>query len=245
MTVRQRIEREAQGQFEPVLVRTVVKRWHTASQPVRVTCDDNQQYVIKGSQNGKALYNEYVCGRLGNLMNAAVAWVRFVEIPAALRVDPDLQHFGPGLALGSLVMPEASERGVIAHVDVPSNRSRFASLALLYSWCKANDHQLLYEVIPPFSVLSNDHGYFFAGGPQWNSGSLAAAGPVTRDTWFDPCGLGPGDFAPYWPSVDAITGEELRRITTAAPVGWGVDAAERNALADYLELRKAQLRAAF
>lgn len=245
MTIRQRIEREAQGQFESVQVRTVIKRWPTASQPVRVTCDDNQQYVIKGSQNGKALYNEYVCGRLGNLMNAAVAWVRFVEIPAGLRADPDLQHFGAGLALGSLVMPEASERGVIAHVDVPGNRSRFASLALLYSWCKANDHQLLYEQIPPFTVLSNDHGYFFPGGPNWTNGSLAAEGAVTRDRWFDPCGLDAGDFAPYWPSVDAITVEEIRRITAAPPAEWGVDGAERTALADYLEMRKPQLHAAF
>lgn len=245
MTIRQKIEREAQGQFDPVQVRTVIKRWSTASQPVCVICDDNQQYVIKGSQNGKALYNEYVCGRLGNLFNAAVAWVRFVQIPDVLRDDPDLQHFGAGLALGSLVMPEASERCAIANVDVPSNRSRFASLAILYSWCRANDHQLLYEQIPPFTVLSNDHGHFFNGGPQWSSASLTAAGPVVRDSWFDACALTAVDFAPYWPLITAVSSEDIRRVTSAPPAEWGVNRLDRDALANYLELRKNQLQTVF
>lgn len=242
--MRQTIQQEAGGQYQPVEVRTVIKRWHTASQPVKVSCNDDQQYVIKGSQNGKALYNEYVCGRLGNLLTAAVAWVRFVEVPAALRADPDLQHFGNDLALGSLVMPEASDRGVISHTDVPGNLSRFAGLAIMYSWCKANDHQLLYEKVPPHAVLSNDHGYFFPSGPNWTVASLNAEGPVSKDTFFNACGLTGADFAPYWPLLAAITDQDIQQITSAPPQ-WGVDPAERTALANYLIARRGQVQAAF
>lgn len=246
MTVRARIQQEAQGTFDAVEVKTVIKRWPTASAPVRVSCNDNQQYVIKGSQNGKALYNEYVCARLGNLLNAAVAWVRFADIPAGMRADPDLAHFGPGLALGSLVMPEASERGVISYTDVPANRSRFASLAVLYSWCVANDHQLLYEQIPPHTVLSNDHGYFFPGGPNWTEAALTAAqATVTRDPWFNGCGLVDADFAPYWPLLNAITDQEITDITSAPPQQWGVPQAERTALAQFLIARRPLVQAAF
>jgi hypothetical protein len=242
--IRERIEREAQGNFEPVAVRTVLKGIGSASRPVLVACEDDEQYVIKGSQNARMLYNEYVCGRLGNLIGAPVAWVRFVDIPVALRVG-ELAHFGPGLALGSLKVPKVSERSNIDHVNFPQNRAGFAGLAIMYTWCKANDHQLLYQEVPPHSVISNDHGHFFPGGPNWSPATLAGEGAVVRDAYFGPCGLTAADFIPYWPIVQSISDEEIRRVTNGAPVAWGVDQADRDALATYLVARRNHLQAAF
>lgn len=244
-SVLERIGREVKGQLEPLRVQTVLKRWPSASQPVLVQCDDNQLYVIKGSQNQKSVFNEYVCGRLGNLINAAVAWLRFVMIPTELSADPDLNHFGKGLALGSLYMADASERQAIAYVNEPTNRTRFAGLAILYSWCMANDQQLLYRLQPPHEVLSNDHGHFFPNGPNWDISALQAAMQVTRDPWFDGCKLNAVDFAPYWPLLEQVTPEQIQQITSAPPLDWGVDIAERNALASYLETRRMLVRGVF
>ena len=245
-TVRNQIAAEASGNYDLISVVTVYRDWNTASKPVLVECSDREQYVIKGSQNGKMLYNEYVCARLGNLLGASVAWVRFVGIDPTLRAsDPKLQHFGAGLALGSLRIPRASERAGIQYFDNPQNRVAFVSLAILYTWVRANDHQLIYQETPPNQVCSNDHGHFFPSGPNWTIASLAGEINITRDTFFDICKLMPNEFEPFWDKLNAITDNDIDNITKAPPVEWGVDTADRDALKNYLISRRGNLRAVF
>lgn len=241
--IRDIINQESQKNFNPTTVDTVIKGWPSASKPVAVGCADGERYVIKGSQNGKMLYNEYVCGRLGNLLNAPVAWVKFVEIPLNARVG-ELAHFGTGYALGSLMLAKASERAGIDYIDSPKNRTGFAGLAIMYSWCKANDHQLLYQEVPPHDVLSNDHGHFFPGGPNWTESSLANEGDVVKDIYFNSCNLQPADFVPFWPLLNNITDQEIIKIVNNPPE-WGVIQTERDALASYLIKRRNQVQAAF
>lgn len=244
--VRNQIVAEASGNFNPVSVVTVLRAFGTASRPVLVECSNHEQYVIKGSQNAKMLYNEYVCARLGNLLGASVGWAVFVEIDPALRAnDPVLQHFGAGLALGSLRIPSASDRAVIKYNDIPQNRSAFASLAILYTWVKANDHQLIYQETPPNPVWSVDHGHHFPSGPNWTITSLTDEINITRDAFFDSCMLLPDELQPFWVKLAAITDDDIDKVTKAPPVEWGVDTADRNALRNYLITRRNNLRAAF
>ena len=242
--VRERILRESQGQFDPIQVVTVLKSFGSASQPVLVTCSDQESYVIKGSQNHKMLYNEYVCGRLGNLLDAPVGWLRFVEIPDPLRTG-GLGHFGLGFALGSFRIPMASERAGVQYVDVPQNKAGFAALCILYSWCKAQDHQLLYQEVPPQLARSCDHGHFFPSGPNWTIDTLKNEPAVVRDTFFDACGLTQNDFAPYWPKLVAVTDQEILAICGVGPAEWNVPVAEREAMGQYLIQRRAQVQQAF
>lgn len=244
-SVRDRISEESAGNYDPIAAVTTHKAWGTASNPVLVTCSDNEQYVIKGSQNGKMVYNEYVCGRLGNLLLAPVAWVRFVSIDPALKATGPLAHFGDGLALGSLRVPSSSERAGVQNVDVPQNRAGFAGLTILYSWLRANDHQLIYEEVPPGLVTSADHGHFFPNGPHWSAAYLQAEPDVLRDPYFSPCNLVAADFDPFWSVLSAITDDEIVKITSAPPSNWGVDSVERTAMAQYLISRRDKVKQAF
>jgi len=245
-SVRERIKQERSGNYDPIKVLTTHKSWGSASKPVLVTCSDGDRYVIKGSQNGHMVYNEYVCGRLGNLLKAPVAWLRFVEIPPELKkVDPVLAHFGDGLALGSLRVLNPTEQLGVLHCDIPQNRPNFAALAILYTWTRASNHQFIYQETPPELVFSTDHGHFFPGGPTWSVDGLKADGPVAKDAVFDPGGLVADDFKPFWPLLNAITDDDISDITAAPPKEWGVSPEQRSALAEYLISRRPKVQQVF
>ena len=118
----------------PTRANTYLKKvWGSAAHPAKLKCDDGYTYVVKGSQNGRMIFNDHVVATLGAKLGAPVPAVRMVDVPPTLiEAEPELKAagFAPGLGHGSREIDQVSpDREGLAHCDQASNRSRFAVLA--------------------------------------------------------------------------------------------------------------------
>ena len=77
-------------------------KWGTYSKPVLLECDDENLYVVKGIQVGRAIVTDHVLGILGRAIRAPVPNVSQVDVPSELiKSEKDLKHMTPGVAHGS------------------------------------------------------------------------------------------------------------------------------------------------
>lgn len=229
--------------------------FNTFSQPVGLLCNDSLAYVVKGrhvterahlTRLPRAMFTDQVVGRLGAAMGAPVGRVVLVKIPTAfIATEPNLAHLRPGIAHGCEMLPGVHD-GWPGTLESPeANRSRFASLALLYGWFEADDHQFLYRNAAPFEVYSVDHGHFLPGGPSWSRASLRAARRPTPD----PQIIGAAQMGQTIreellrasAGLRGINDAVIARAVAAPPATWGVSVPERVALARYLSARRTQL----
>ncbi len=109
-------------------------RFSSISKPALMACSDGHEYVTKSIANPglrRAMANDQVMGRAAVAMSAPVPPVALVNVPQELiNAQPELVDFIAGVTHGSRYMPDVSKtREGIAHVAVPENRGRFASLA--------------------------------------------------------------------------------------------------------------------
>jgi hypothetical protein len=242
--VRALIVREAEGNYDPLEAQIFRRVWQTASKPALVDASDGLQYVAKGSQNARMLFSEYVCGRLGHLISAPTVKLRFLAVTALRQREPQMAHFGTGLALGSDFVVDASDRiDGIQHFDQGDNRRRFAGLALLYAWARGGDCQFIYQKTPPQLVHSNDHGHFFPGQAGWTKAQLDADNDVSAHAHFASCAFDVAELNTFRAAILQVTDEDIRNIVKAPPQEWNVTREERDAMAAYL-IRRRELVAA-
>jgi hypothetical protein len=128
------------------------------------------------------------------------------------------------------------------HAKEAVNRDRFASLAVLYGWALAGDHQLVYDVTTKI-VWSVDHGHFFPGGPGWSEGSLnqGGAGAVPDPTLIANAGLTEADIRTPLEKLATISQIDIARAVASVPDGWPVTEEERVSIALFLDQRREQL----
>lgn len=219
---------------------TPLKKWGSFSSPVLCIADDGKKYIVKGAHLGKSVYNDYICPKLGDLLGAAVTKVIQIEMPSELHADEKLCHIPVGIALGSLEEFDAPhEYREIRHQNLTENRSRFASLLVLYTWCYPQDTQVLYSPTPPEIVLSHDHGHFFHIGPNWTESTLQSApNPIKRAEFFNPCDLTDDEIKPFFDTLKSIRDTQIEEITNSAPKSWGVPQSDIGHLSTYLKKRR-------
>jgi len=241
--------RDAATATPPHLVeaRAYRRSYSTLTKPVLLECADGMEYVVKGSQGGRSVFNEQVIGRLGTALGVPVCEVSLVNISRELieRNKPAMDHIAPGLAHGCRFVPDCLGAVQITHVREPANRERYAQLALFYGWIVARYHQFIYKAKPPHNVYSCDHGEFFPRGPDWTEVSLAEAPPASPDSLIvTACGLGRNEISMARPLFDSLNPEVIATAIAAIPRDWGgVIDRERYALACYLLFRSETLRA--
>lgn len=243
--LKKRIRNAANGNRNPLVAETYLQEWHTFSKPVNFICTNGVICVVKGirqNQPPRYLVNDHVVGRVAALLKAPVPEVVFVEItPELLSAETRARHFLPGLAHGTIFIQDCTNREALLHIDKPENRSRFAHLAVLYSWMRAGDYQCIYQKNAPNLVYSVDHGHFFPSGPNWTVNSLEAYTETVMDPWFNSCGLIKTDFENVTQNLNLITDEDVELIVQGPPDAWGISQDERAALSSFLIQRKAKL----
>jgi HipA-like kinase len=226
----------------PATVRahTFIKDWPTASHPVLLRCDDNMDYVVKGRRAGRMVVNDQVIGRLGKGVNAPVGSPALVEVPQELiDAEPQMAHLVAGVAHATAFLKDCSERLAYEHATELVNRPRFASLALLFGWVQAGDHQFIYENASPHLVHSVDHGHFFPNGPDWTIASLAGAPAPAPDAGVvSSAGLHDADLDAAGASFLGVSNEQIAAAVAAPPDDWGLADNERVELAGYLARRR-------
>jgi len=229
----------AEGRRNLVTAVTFRQKFPSGSRPVLMRCDDNCDYVLKGSHNGRTLVADHVVGRLGQLLGAPVGQVCFAMITAELKaMEPQLSDVGPGVCHATLWVPDCIDQKHVDHMDKSYNRGRFALLKVLYSWVVASDHQLIYAKSDPFLVYSVDHGHFLHGSTGRNPTSLRQIGAVALDPYFAACGLPDAALATPKTNLAQITDDDITMVAAGPPDEWGITAEDRAALVEYLVARR-------
>jgi hypothetical protein len=223
----------------PMVVRaqTYRRTWNSACRPVQLSCDDGNDYVVKGAQVGRSAFNDQVVGRIARDLGAPVAEVSLVEVaPELIEINREMVHVVPGMAHGSRFIPDCTECLWFQYVDLPENRSRFALLSLLYGWMVGAEKQFFYATNPPNLVFSFDHDAFFPRGPAWSVESLSSASfPEEDDVIVTQCGLGRKELCDAAVFLERITPETIASAIGAVPSSWGsVTDEERVSLAGFL-----------
>ena len=224
-----------------VMAHTYHRTFPTYSKPALLVCGDNDdEYIVKGSQVGRAIINDHIVGRLGTELTHAVPPVALIEVPQELvNAQPELRNMSTGLAHGSRWVPDCSDREWIRSDQIVENRERLAVLSLLYGLACANDRQLIYQNKSPKLVYSVDHGHFFPRGPNWAIADLNAAADIQPDHEIvTKLSLTRDDLRRACCTIVSLTDQRIAAAIAAVPEEWIFPMADRVALAKYLENRR-------
>ncbi|MDX2052567.1 MAG: HipA family kinase [Polyangiaceae bacterium] len=241
----------AAGQLPPILEAVTFHfgPWGSASAPVCLKCSDGVFRVLKGQQaGGRMLFNDQVIARLAQRIGAPVPKPALVSLPDVLvKAEARLTHMTAGVCHGLEFLDRHSDRLGVAHTDLTENRSRFASLAVLYGWAHASDHQQIYPNEPPPYVWSVDHGHFVGPSePNWTIAILEARGPAHVDSVLESgAALTKQELTRAVARLGDVSAANLAEDIAAAPAVWGVSAEEKIAFATYMWRRRDDLLRAF
>jgi hypothetical protein len=178
----------------PLEARTFLRGFRTKACPVLLRCSDEQHYMVKGRQAGRQIVNDQIVAQLGVFLGAPVGQPRLIDVSAALvEIEQGLAHIPPGVAHGTLWIPNCFNSWELIATSQPENRPRLAQLAVLYAWVVPADWQFLFNHEPPRLIYSVDHGHFFPGGPDWQPEDLRIADPPSMPKCFQDCALTPGE----------------------------------------------------
>lgn len=214
------------------------------SRPARVVCNDGQKYVTKGRRQskpptGRMLFADQVVGRLAAFIDAPVPEVVLINVPAEL-IDSSyyLLDWEPGIAHGSVQVAHVEDSRDVLFQGALENKPRFASLAVLYGWTVAADHQFLYEKQPPRPVWSADHGDFLFGGPDGTvddfvAAPVAAVHPIVTEAM-----PGRDMLVAAVKRLALVSDRSIAFAVALPPDSWGVTMEERTAIARGLAARR-------
>jgi hypothetical protein len=226
----------------PIKAHTFIKRWENSfSRPLWLRCDDGNVYVVKGQNAGRSIFNDHVVGILANKMGAPVPKIVQVDIPQELvESEPQMQDVPAGIAHGSLLIDNATDRLWLEHTDKDYNQTRFALLCVLYGWLCANDNQLIYSNQDPFLVYSVDHGHFFPNGPDWRVSHLINTNDVKPNSEIlTACKFSSNILNDSIQAMKRVSTKGISEAVGLPPDEWGVSFSERIALARFIEERQA------
>lgn len=225
--------------------------------PPLLACDDGIEYWVKHplvsdgcspcqrtNQLG-GIVTDHVVGLLaGKIAWESVPPVRVVNMPAELiQIEQRLASACPGAAHGSKnVSNNCTGKLSITHGEyhkLPMNRSRVASLAILYGLAFASDHQVIVPLGGDPLLFSVDHGHFFWGGPAWNAAGLASAPVAAVDAMIvSECGLTADELVTPLERLGSLTTTDIAQAVTAPPDEWCFPETDRIAVAHYLWTRR-------
>jgi hypothetical protein len=232
----------AEGELGPILAaKRFYYTWKTLCKPALFSCDDDCEYVVKGSENGRTLINEHIVGVLGRAMGAPVAEVRVVHVSKELiDAEPEIQYMKSGVAHGSLLIPNTNEKIGIHYGNIRENRGRFSYLARLFGLIFARDIQFIYDKPRPHVVHSVDHGEFFPGwGHDWRPKYFKdAPEPAPHSAIVQSVGLTSDELRHAARAVGSLTDAVIARAVAGCRAEWGTTETDRIERAIYLASRR-------
>jgi hypothetical protein len=230
-----------------VEVTTFHRKSPSRAGPAFVDCSDGDQYWIKGNPNlVRENFTEQVVGSLGICLGAPIPRIEIVKLGPTLQSgQSELSHHAVGFVHASRNEPDCTDvRPPIVHHDEPENRSRFAALAILYTWTGAQDHQFIYKKQAPRLVFSFDHGLFCGAINPENAWIpwLVNAAPVTQlDAFFAPAKLQKDELLPYFGALESVTPLHIAMSVARSPDTWAVTLDAKLAVCQYLERRREEV----
>jgi hypothetical protein len=220
--------------------------------------ENNDTYVVKlkGSQQGiRVLVNEYVAGRIGEIMGVPFGQHVLIEIPDSLlppHGEPNLPQSLPGVQFGTTYFENAQSD--LTALRQAQNFNQFPSVVVFDTFIAlGNGRQHLVYPGPHSQNGARDtgaifdQGYAFGATPNWSSASLAAnqncsaLDTLNLKTNFPTIAA----YEPYIQMVEGLGEAQLQAIIVEIPLAeWQVTPDEANALVAWLDHRKGLVRTA-
>lgn len=220
-----------------------VQPFASSTQPFLIACSDDERYYVKSPPSKRTLIAELVVGKLGALLKAPVPEVAFVYLTQEfIDNNPKLSRLGPGHAYGSRFISGLRDSRIVEYAKETENRSRFASLAVLYGLTACDDMQFMYANQAPHLVYSHDHGWFFPGGTAWNMQTLSQDREVDihREIVMN-AHLTQSEILAAIEPLKRLTHQDIVDTIACVPEAWGITPMERISLAKCLARRREML----
>lgn len=238
----------AEKLVRPVFTTAVryIKKMATGGSDSRLLECDRGRFVVKfrpNPQGSKVLANELISGLL------ALAITLPSPSPAIVTVSQEfmqansaiLARFEAGPQFGSFYLgqldggePKALSETVVKEA---MNAGDLAGIMALDLWVGNTDRKEEHVLLHGGCLYPIDHGHNFTG-PGWTADSLGKAGEVVNDDWRlkrFATGLSVG---PYIERILALDPATLGAVIAEVPPEWGLSAAEREVLLDFLVRRQ-------
>ena len=225
--------------------------------PPLLGCDDGEEYWVKfalvdhgcpatsRTRHLGGIVTDHVVGALARkIAPESVPAIKLVLIGSDLiSIEPRLAKACPGPAHGSRnASKNCTNRLPFSHGGyhkLPINRTRVASLAVLYGLCFGGDHQAIFQVGGESLIFSVDHGNFLRDGAGWNAAGLAVAGPAVVDEHIvRECELLPREIEDAIKRLEALVATDLAEAVACPPDEWCFPNPDRIAVASFLWNRR-------
>ncbi|WP_425061013.1 hypothetical protein SCACP_17800 [Sporomusa carbonis] len=221
--------------------------------PQYFRANDGRVYVVKLQNNRlglKVLVNEFLAAKIGELMYLRFPPSNIIETnEETLQRSPLLAEQGvnPGRHFASQYLDNTEYLGK-SNLEKASNVSEMAGIILFdhmfHNADRTNNRKniLLRREADRYTIYAIDNSHLFRSG-KWTLDSITnlekrkktyyrfSFGMLLKDC------LSPQDFLPYLDKVTTISNGQIDQLVQAIPSEWLPDAAERQALAQYIKIR--------
>lgn len=231
--------------IEIIEAKTFLRAWSKKSNPILLKCNDGKKYVVKGKKTaGRQIINDQIVARLGTQINAPVGLPTIINISQQL-IDTqpsNFEDFDAGAAHGTEYIADCFDSYELLATDEKNNRIRLITLALLFGWTHASDHQFVYQRPSPYTIYSVDHGHFFPNPPNWRIEHLDDDSPAMLDPFFDQCCFLQDELNKIYDILISVTEKEIIRAVSCPRTEWGITFEEKLGMINYLTKRKQELQ---
>ncbi|MEH7418622.1 HipA family kinase [Neobacillus drentensis] len=224
---------------------------------------NGKKYVVKWfdvyKRRGKEVINEYLIGKLAQLLSLPVVPFQLVYIPKEfIKRTPELHstiyHYTAGIHYGCEFIENST---VFANVrETPptkkevKNRDMLAGIMVFDQWVNNSDRgtqNVLFEILGDggYYVHMIDHGRVFPGRYEWSAQTLIEE-PVYNYHW--PFYIwtytlldSPNELTSYIDTIVVLPNESIYEIIQSIPKEWKVRGEDKEALYQFLLKQKSNL----
>lgn len=225
--------------------------------------DDGKEYVVKwhgtNKKRGKEVVNEYIIGKLAQLLSLPVIPFDLVYIPQEfIKETPELHskkfNYSSGYQYGCIFIEnclvfEDVRQNPPTKTDV-ENRDMLAGIMVFDQWVNNTDRGTMNVILEPLSddtyyVHMIDHGRCFPGRYQWSAETLKE-NPVYNFHWpfyhWTYSLLHDHDeLRVFMEKIINLPNESIYEVINSIPAEWNVSTEDKNALYEFLLKQKSNL----
>ncbi|PGL70121.1 HipA family kinase [Bacillus sp. AFS055030] len=219
---------------------------------------NGKRYAVKCKNNfhgTRELVNEYVVGKLGQLLNLPIVPFEIVNMS-----EKEIQQipkkfssqYQPGSQFASLFIENCTglaKKPPHPTINEINNPDVLAGILVFDYWVHGSDRtksNILLKRQPDgkIDIFMIDHGKCFPGGYKWNKEKLQKSKKFKKDSvvhiWTVDI-LNDLNIASYIEKIQALKEDSIVEVIQNIPVDWNVTHEEKEALFNYLKERKKTL----
>lgn len=239
-----------------------------SSRPQLILFSDGRHYVVKFKNNAiqgtRALVNEYVAGKLAQLLHLPVPYFQVVYISRSfIMANPNLHRhrFEPGQQFASCLISGAkSHLNKLPPRSKILNAQQLAGILVFDQWVSNVDRlhrNILVKKVPHrdrYKIYMIDHGHSFSQHhpPQrpncrWTTNTLKKLPQILQPNpfclWCWRQINSPNEVLRFVSKVEKIPNRQIHHVIASIPKEWNVSRIEKESLYHYLTRMKRKIRA--